>query len=391
MTLMHLEAVTVAKQAVPGKEWARAVGVGLALAILAGCGGGQVSSRPQAAPADPIPLAAKAAAIDYGSIHFTFPVPVSSDQSVIHVTAGDVPGGILWLTPPGFPDAKAQPIKDWSLWFTPASTGGGSLWMGAELWQTFQAKQAPRLLGTNGGCAVIRLAEGEQVQVISVRLTDRRTLTIARHAASAAAGSGPGVYAWQDADRRLHVVNVATGEEQVTVLPGAAKVEPANGGLWVDGKLVSLPGTDPSAEPKAPAGYKWIGTAPNRPEIAVPGNWTVEPIAGGSSAGIRATNPADPNEKVILVDAYCAGCYLPNVTSPQLFDSFSSPLGSGGDETWLDDHTASFTRPADDQSPYPTYGITRTFVERPGIRRAEVSTNNRELAAAILDAMRSSP
>jgi hypothetical protein len=275
---------------------------------------------------------------------------------------------------------------------TSAIGSGGSLWTGAQQWQSFTKEQAPRLVGMTGGYAIISLTEGTHIQIVRVRLTDGSAVNVVRYASPAVAGYGYGVYMWQDADRQLHVVKLATGEEQVIALPALSRIDIVGPGVLVDGQVVKLPLVDQPTYPAVPAGYKWIGTNQAHPEIAVPDSWTVQPIRGGSSNGVSASNPQDPNEKMILMDNGCAGCYEPGVTSLQMYDSFSSPLMSvarGETYTWLDDQTVAFTLPPDDQSRYPTYGVTRTFVQRSGNQEAKVSIsdNDRQIATMILDSM----
>jgi hypothetical protein len=406
----------MSKSTKPGNRWVLAVGTGLALSVLVGCSSAKVNSTPPVtagskpvvaavstldtkggsppAQADTVALAAQPATIIYGSAAYTLAIPAKDDHGTTDVTAADVPGGIIWMTPPGFPDAAAHPLANWSLWFTPASTTGGSIWTDAQQWQSFTKEQAPRLVGMTGGYAIISLMEGTQIEIVRVRLTDGDASNVVRYASPAVAGYGYGVYMWQDADRKLHVVKLATGEEQVIALPALSRIDMVGAGVLVDGQVVKLPLVDKPTYPAVPAGYKWIGTTQAKPEIAVPENWTVRPIRGGSSNGVSATNPQDPNEKMILMDNGCAGCYQPSVTSLQMYDSFSSPLmgvAKGETYTWLDDHTVAFTLPPGEQNRYPTYGVTRTFVQRSGNQEAKVSipANDRQTATIILNSMMS--
>ncbi|MDB4894979.1 MAG: hypothetical protein JWN15_1241 [Firmicutes bacterium] len=371
----------------------------ITILLLAGCSA-QTGPSPSTVPVPPqtalVRLAARPATIIYASTVYTFAVPAQDEHGDSDVTAGDVPGGIIWLTPPGFPDAAAHAIRNWSLWFTPASTTGGSLWTGAQLWQTFPNEQAPRLVGVTGGYVIISLTDGTQTQIMGVGLVDGRTVNIARYAPPTVAGYGHGVYAWQDPNRQLHVVKLATGEEQLIALPALSRIDIVGGGILVDGQVVKSPLVDKPTDAPVPAGYKWIGPDQAKPEIAVPDTWIVGPIPGGSSAGVSATNPQDPNEKVTMWDSNCAGCQDPGINSPHRYASWSSPLvdvAQGETYTWLDDHTVAFTLPPDGQNPYPTYGVNRTFVERPGNQVAKVSmpANDRQTATIILNSMLSRP
>lgn len=382
--------------------------ISLASVAVTGCGANRVStagpppviSNTQApAQADTIPLAAQPVIVLYGTGRYTLPVPAAEVPAVGGLTAGDVPGGILWLTPPGFPDVTAHPISDWSLWFTPSSTAGGSLWTGALLWQTFPKGQTPRLLGVTDRYAIIHLTEGDQTQVVAVGLTDGRTRSVAQYAAASEAQRqfGYGVYAWLDTDNHVHIVNLATADEQtvpLTEVSGKPYLQIVPGGVTVGGKTVQVSLVETLPEPVVPATYKWIGN--NGHEIAVPADWIVREIPGGSSRGVSATNPQDPNQKVTLMDNGCAGCYLPDPTAGARFASFSSPFlryVEGETYSWLDSLTVSYTLPPDSQNPYPTYGVTRTFSQRSGTREAQVTmpAESRQTATTILNSMLSQP
>jgi hypothetical protein len=233
-------------------------------------------------------------------------------------------------------------------------------------------------------------------RTLTVRLTDGDARTIAHHAPGSKAGYGQGVYAWQDADRQLHVVKLATGEERVVSLPALTYIEIVGAGILVNGQVVKLPLVDHLPDSAVPADYKWIGPGQGNPRIAVPGNWIVKQIPGGSSQGVSATNPRDPNAQVVFFDSACAGCPDPGVSSPHVYNSFASPLlavARGATYTWLNEQTVAFTLPADDQHPYPTYGVSQTYTYRPGRREAKVTVpaSDRQTATIILNSLLSRP
>jgi hypothetical protein len=333
--------------------------------------------------------------IIYGSYQYTIPVPKADDNgNSTHVTAIDIPGGILWMTPSGFPDEAGTPLSSAALWFTSAQTKGGSIWTGYILLHQFPGGEHPRIVGVTNGYAIVKVADGvggTKVSAYSVK--DGHAVSIGAYTASTSTTWGHGVFVWADSHDKIHVVQVATGAEESLHWSGKPPaMSVVAGGIQVGKQVVPVKlATTPVYGP-VPANFHWIYLGPQKsPVIRVPYNWTsTEWLPGGSSQEVNAKNPHDANEKVSVSFNACEGCYDPTVTSPQNIASVDSPLLSvqpGETYIWLTDHVVAYTLPASKTDPYKTYGLTLTYPVQSGNEEVTVSVppSQKQLATEILD------
>lgn len=365
----------------------------------------------------PVVLSSHPGKIIYGSTVYSIPVP-STDKvgDLTNVTALDVPGGILWMTPPGFPDQARVPIATAVLWFTPASNEDTSIWTRATLLHQFTENQDPHIVGVTDGYVIVEWESNgtrgsttagstntsnnhsaanrsDEKHVVSYSIKDGHQVNIGTYTKLAETTWGHGAFAWTDSKYNVHVVQVSTGTEQTiswSTQPSSLQIVP--GGIDVSQQFIKLALVKHAKYASVPSTFKpvYLGQA-KKPVIYVPPNWTkVQQLPGGSSQGVTASNPNDPNEKVSVFLNACAGCYDPTVTSAQIINSFDSPLlgaEKGENYVWLNDHAVAYTVPPNKTEPYPTYGLTLTFPLQSGDEEIKVSVPSRDkqLAKDILN------
>lgn len=312
------------------------------------------------------------------------------------------------MTPGGFPDEAQTPLSSAGLWFTSAKTKGGSLWTGATLLHQFSPQQQPFIVGVTDGYAVVRFggvdgsggatrstserANGD-ISVVAYSVADGHAVTIGSYAPGDQSSWGHGAFVWADPQHDIHIVQVSTGKQQTISWPSEpSALEVVAGGVQVSNKFVPAALVNHPQYPPLPSGFHWVYLCQSQyPVLRVPKNWTViKQLPGGSSEGVIASNPANPNEKVTVWLNACTGCYEPTAISDQLVQSFDSPLlGVQKVETyvWLNDHAVAYTLPSSKTGPYPTYGLTMTFPVQSGDEEVKVNVpaSDKQLATAILD------
>lgn len=363
-------------------------------AVVSMWGSGVQNAQAQNGPN--VPLAPDPIVVVDGGARFSLAVPERDNRQQTNVSAADVPEGVVWMTPPSFPDAADHPSSRWYLWLTPQRSNGGSLWRGAELLHRFKRGSRPTLVGITGNRVLIGLqARGQAEQIYSYSLRNRKGLLIATVPLAAPSSYGFGAYSWVYQSNVVHVVNVSTGREFSVSVSGAdgSAIQLVPGGIDVLGKIIRIPGVHGRTYPAIPHSFKWIALwHSTRPVVAIPSTWKVtQEHPGGSSIGLIASNPKDPKEKLALYFNACGGCYSPSVISPQMVNTlYDSPLmGLAPHETyaWLDDRTVAYTVPASKQSVYPTYGLTRTFTNQSGDEEVtlQIPSSAKHLATLILD------
>lgn len=344
-----------------------------------------------------VPLASNQIVVIDGGVRFSLAVPERDNRQPTNVSAADVPEGVVWMTPPNFPDAADHPIATWCLWLTPQRSTGGSLWKGAKLLHRFPNGARPSLAGITGDHVLVKVQDTRpSARMYSYSFTGTPgSLLVATVPAGAPSSYGYGAYSWVSRSNIVHVVNVSTGRAFSMTISGAyeSTIQLVSGGIDLSGQIVNVPGVDRQVYPAVPGSFKWVKLwHSTRAVIAIPSTWKVtQDHAGGSSIGLIASNPKHPKEKLTLYVNACAGCYSPDVVSQQTVNTpFDSPLmGVSPHEeyVWLDDQTVAYTVLPSKQSIYPTYGLTRTFTNQSGDEEVtlQLPARDKHLATLILD------
>lgn len=296
-----------------------------------------------------IALNPKAVPVFTGNHTYTLPVPASRSPRFAAFVAV-IREGVLWVTPPGFPDAQDHALSGWRVWLTPTGTPNGSLWQGARqlavLSATYRSVSVDAVMSGNAvlsaqspnGSLTPVVVTGANLSVQKLSSLPSQTPWIWGH----------GVIAWQSAPDTVTVDNLATGARATLSLTvnGTQPFFVVSGGLEVGSRFIPVSVIPDTPKPFLPAGYRWVSVAHSTaPVMAVPDGWTVTEEPGGSSQGVKAVNPKDPSQAAMAWDNACAACYLPTGDSSWV-DSRNAPVVSapkGVQMVWLSDNVVAYT------------------------------------------------
>lgn len=262
---------------------------------------------------------------------------VASASSRDWVQVAGSPHGVVLALPPHFPlpNGSLSPSA-WSVWVDrPTSSTGVNLLAGAQQVAVLPASvstlQLRDLTGT-GSYAVFWSRGPEAVWALNLSGTKPSFREIGA-ATSSLVVTGRSAVAYRAANGGVQVDDLKTGQQAgpFTVASSASGIPFwwSNGTVTTAAGPLSIPFLPPYTH-TLPSGYQWakIGQGPAS-VLAVPHSYQLTQLPGGSSEGVKATDPTNPGYSVTVWRNGCAGCYNPGILAQGLVALANTPYPYG--------------------------------------------------------------